>query len=651
MAAKSANVGGQNPEFVLREFQGMNTLNSRDTIDDNEFYWCENAIPVAPGSLYPVPGPSAALTTIAGETGEPSYTVNFNVNGTNYDFVVWSNSGNGWIVNLTTFAATKIITGLTSGQTAATQYSNQGLLIIDPTGYWDWNITTANTLTPQNNSISSVVIGFNTSAAGGTSLHQNPPAGTNGQAQIDYQVISVTINAAGTGYVVGDSLTLTDNNPITAANIVVASVSAGAITGITLSTGGSYPGPISATPVATGPTGNVVSGGSGTGATFTVRIQAKNGVVLSPGFGYVNNASGFDVTGGSTTITAWNILTSGVIGGTTIATYAGRVWIGFGRVVNFTNIASYNSFGGAGGSFTITDSYLNNTVTALCAANNYLYIFGDNSIDALSNVTITNGVSSFSRINVTTSVGTSVPTSVFSYYRGIAFYHASGFYLMAGATPEKISEKISGIITQIQPNALVYGAQVLIQSELCLVMMFTFADIFTQGGVSRTLMALFFRGRWWVASLPALGSIGAVFSIAPTSVGLVPGVATLYAWVGTSMYRVFNAASALTTWLIKTKLWDGGTPLREKQAINAAFGASWAGASSSGVTITVDTELGSSAALAVPLSGSPIGYQLDPQQMNEGGSQYLGLTFAGGFNVRQILVMALRGKTERDFLQ
>lgn len=149
MAAKSANVGGQNPEFVLREFQGMNTLNSRDTIDDNEFYWCENAIPVAPGSLYPVPGPSAALTTIAGETGEPSYTVNFNVNGTNYDFVVWSNSGNGWIVNLTTFAATKIITGLTSGQTAATQYSNQGLLIIDPTGYWDWNITTANTLTPE----------------------------------------------------------------------------------------------------------------------------------------------------------------------------------------------------------------------------------------------------------------------------------------------------------------------------------------------------------------------------------------------------------------------------------------------------------------------------------------------------------------------
>jgi hypothetical protein len=627
MPPKSANVGGQNPEFVLREFQGMNTINSRDTIDDNEFAWCENAIPVAPGALYPVPGPSTSLVTIPGEGGAPSYTINFNVTGTNYCFAVWANSGNGYVVNLTLFTAAKIITGLTSGQTQATQYSNQGLLIIDPTGYWDWNITVPNTLTPQNNAISGGTITTKTSVPGGTTLTNSglTGGGTGGSAQVYYQAISVTVNAAGTGYVVGDSLTLTDGTAIDAdyANIIVASVgSGGTITGITLASGGSYAGPVTGSALNTGPSGNVVSGGTGTGATFKVTVQATSVNVIDPGFGYTNGATSEDKNG-ATVVTTYTIATSGVIGGTSICTYAGRVWIGLGRVVNFTDVSSYNSFGGAGGSFTITDSYLNNNINALCAANNYMYIFGDDSIDALSNVTVTSGVTSFSRINVTTSVGTSVPTSVFSYYRGIAFYHASGFYLMAGATPEKISEKISGIITQIQPTALVYGAQVLVQSELCLVMLFTFFDVFTEAGVERTLMALFFRGRWWVASLNTLGPVQAIFSISPTAVGTVPGVATLYAWVDNSLYR-------------------------EKQSINAALAAQWNGVAGN-VSITVDTELGSST--AAPIENDPIGYVLAVQAANEGGSQYLGLTIAGSTDISQIRAIALRGKTERDFLQ
>lgn len=651
MAPKSSSVGGQNPEFVLREFQGMNTINSRDTIDDNELAWCENAIPVASGALYPVPGPSPSLITVAGETGAPSYVINFNVTGTNYCFAVWSNSGNGYVINLTAFTDTKIITGLTSGQTQATQYSNQGLLIIDPTGYWDWNITAPNTLTPQNNAISGGTITSSTSVAGGTILtNSGLTPGTGGSAQALYQVISTTVNAAGTGYVVGDSLTLTDGIAVDSdfANIIVASVGGGGtITGITLASGGSYAGPITGASLITGPTGTAVSGGTGTGATFTVTVQAVSVNVIDPGFGYTNGATSQDKNG-ATVVTTYTIATSGVIGGTTICTYAGRVWIGSGRTVDFTDVLSYNSFGGAGGSFTITDSYLNNNINAMCAANNYMYIFGDDSIDALSNVTVSGGVTSFSRINVTTSVGTSVPTSVFSYYRGIAFYHASGFYLMAGATPEKISEKISGIITAIQPTALIYGAEVLIQSELCLVMLFTFFDTFTQSGTERTLMALFFRGRWWVASAPTLGSLQAAFSISPTAPGTIPGIATLYVWAANAMYRAFNSSSPITTWLLKTKLWDGGAPMREKQSINAALAAEWNGIAGN-VSITVDTELGSST--ATPVEDNPLGYNLAVQAANEGGSQYLGLTITGSTDVTQVRAIALRGKTERDMLQ
>src|ERR1700685_3980768 len=151
MPPKSANVGGENPEFIFRDFEGMNVINAREDIGDNEFGWLENLIPVGPGALYPVAAPSLALATVSSETGPPSYVVNYNAGGSDYCFAVWEATGNGWIVNLATFTMAKIISGsLPSGQTVATQYSNVGLLIVDPAGYWDYGLTTPNVLTPQN---------------------------------------------------------------------------------------------------------------------------------------------------------------------------------------------------------------------------------------------------------------------------------------------------------------------------------------------------------------------------------------------------------------------------------------------------------------------------------------------------------------------
>jgi hypothetical protein len=665
---KSAHVGGQNPEFVLRDFQGMNVLAAREAIEDDELYWCENAIPVAPGNLVPVNTISLPLVTIGGET-TPTYTMSFNAGGTDYIFVVFSSSGNGYVVSIAALAgtATKIINGsLTSGKTFAVPYNNQGLLIVDPNGYWDWNVTTANTLTPWINSISAVLIGglggteLVTSVAGGTTLKTlGLSGGTGGQVRANYRVISVTLNAAGSGYAVGDSLTLTDGNPTSLCTITVASVGGGlSITGITLASTGSYPGPVAsnagATTAVTGPTGNVVAGGTGTGATFTVKIQAFSGTVISPGNGYTNNFLIQDFINGTTTvITNYNLQTSGVIGGTSMATYAGRVWIGSGRVVSFTDINSYNSFGGAGGSFTISDSYLYKSITALFAANNYLYIFGDTSIDVLSNVVVTAGLTTFSRINVTASVGTSTPTSVFAYYRGICFYHSSGFYLLSGATPEKLSEKISGILQQITTSLVsptVYGCQVLVQSELCAAFMFQFNDIFTQSGTNRTLVALFFRRRWWVAALGTLTYQGMV-SLPNGGSLQTPGIATIYAWSSNVLYQAFAASRPIGIWIVKTKLWDGAVPLKEKQALNAALGALFLGGSGSQSQVTVDTETGSSTTTSMPLQGSPNGYQLSVEQVNGGGTQYVGLTVQGSVNVSRVDLIALRGKTERDFLQ
>ena len=659
MARKGMNVGGENPEFILREFEGMNVLDAREAINDDEFAWCENAIPVGSGALYPLPAP-APYVTVSGESGAPSYAQNFNANGIDYVFAVWASSGNGWIVSLAGGGTTLIVTGLTSGQTSATQYGNQGLLIIDPTGYWDWNVTTPNVLTPQNGTLANATFVYQGSIAIGSSLRQvfNPATGTGGTFRNNYQVTNVVVNAAGTGYAVGDTLNLSDGNPTTPAQIVVATIGgSGNITGITLSTGGSYPGPSSSAQAPVGPTGNVVTTtGNGTGATFTGNMSAFSTTILTNGYGYPASTIAFDQFNRLAiflTLTEVTVTSSGVIGGTAIATYAGRVWIALNRVVFFTDINSYYSFGGAGGSFTINDAYLHDAVTALFAANNYLYIFGDTSIDSLSNVTVNAGVTSFSRINITASVGTSTPTSIFSYFRSIIFYHASGFYLLSGATPEKISGKISSLVQAIVPSStpgtdipLVYGGQALTKGELCAVMLFSFTDTFTSiaPGGNRSIFAMFFRGRWCLYSGI---QFGAAFE-AMSSVS-VSGVETLYAWRGPQLWTMLNPGTANAEWLIKTKLWDGGAPTREKQAINCGLAGTWTGLAPTGVTVNVDTEL--STAVAQPVSTPVAGYQFEVTIGNEGGSQYLGLTVQGSGGMSQINMLALRGKTERDMMQ
>ncbi len=660
----------------MRDFLGMQNNTAREVVNDDEFYWCENIIPLASGNLSPVAiQSSVGAGPLTGDANNPTYTTAFTISvggvATNYVFAAFSATGNGWIVNLTTLAATKIIAGLLSstGGTFATQYGNQGLLIIDPNGYWDYNVTTANTLTSQVNSISRIVVGYLgqlvTSVVGGTVLKGSQlSVGTGGSVRANYQVISVTINAAGTGYVIGDSLTLTDGGSSVPAQIIVAAVGGGgAITGITLPVGGSYPGPVATnaapTTLATGPTGNVVSGGTGTGATFKVTVQAFSGTIIAAGSGYQANFINQDsVNPAGPVITNYTDFSSGVIGGTSIATYATRVWIGKNRTIYVTDVDSYNSFGGAGTNFTINDAYLHNTITCLVAANNYLYIFGDTSIDALSNVAVsaTTGLTSFSRINITTSVGTSAPSSVFGYYRGLVFYHASGIYLLAGATPEKISEKISGIIRNVTAatQMTAVGCAVLVQGELCIAMQLFIADVFTQGGTIRPIVVLYFRGRWWVYSFYFNVTTPAMVSI---SVG---GVLTLYAWGGSpgnapTLFQAFSGA--LSPWLVLTKLWDGGAALSEKQPVNAAIAGVLTSTGSSGVTFTIDTELGSSVSQSFPATGAQTGYRLLVQQAQQGSAtgpaQYLGLTLSGivGGATNNMHLLALRGKTERGMMQ
>jgi hypothetical protein len=378
--------------------------------------------------------------------------------------------------------------------------------------------------------------------------------------------------------------------------------------------------------------------GSGVGATFTVTCILREIVISNRGSGYTSAPAVNITLGGPPTRNATaTAVVSGFLGGTAIASYAGRAWIANGRTVTFTDVESYSTFIESGSEFTIQDSYLHANINALFAANNYLYIFGDSSIDVLSNVTVNAaGTASFSRVNVSASVGTTEPRSIFSFNRAIAFANVAGFFLLSGATPENIARgKIDLLVQKILPsaNSPIYGAAGTINGNLCAVFTFVFSDAFI-GGDTNQLLACYFDGKWFVARQSDgtnVRSPSAICTI-PPSIPTNTRYHQIFGLMSDITVRQLFApgfATTRTRWRLRTKLYDFGTPMIGKQAVRAAMGVTMGNTVSSraGIVFTVDTEVHSPGQVTALPAGTFNGYKFFAGSNNEGasvGSTYMG---------------------------
>jgi hypothetical protein len=119
---------------------------------------------------------------------------------------------------------------------------------------------------------------------------------------------TVSIVNGGTGYAVGNVLTVVGGTVITAATLTVSSVSAGVITGVTVTTGGTSYTVLPSNPVS-------VTGGSGSGATFNVTSWAVSATITitNAGSGYIEQPTITFSGGGGSGAAAY-----AVVGNTTI---------------------------------------------------------------------------------------------------------------------------------------------------------------------------------------------------------------------------------------------------------------------------------------------------------------------------------------------
>jgi len=464
---------------VVKDFKGVNTKNNRTVIENGEFGWLENAMPVGFGNLRIIEGNQV----VNASAWAANVTYMGSVNISNNEYVLgFQDDGSAQYVNLTSGTKGNIAAAGTfsNSDVMITQWKNERALIIDPNnGYKTWD---------------------------GTDLH-------------DIGAVNlVTVTAGGSGY--------------TAANT---SVSFG--------------------------TPNQANGVQATGEVVIVGNAVSEIIVTEAGTGYTS-APTVTITGDGSNATAnCTILDQS---GTDIATFSGRTWIASDRTVFYTAADTYNDFVNASAGFlTITDSTLRTNITRILSANNFLYVFGEDSINVFSDVRIDSvvGVTLFTNTNVSASVGSSLKHAIFPYFRSILFMNEYGVYALVGATTTKISDPLDGVFTSIDFTDFVSGGQCLINNILCAVYNFKYND----NGTDRWIQAAFFERKWFFTN-----QLTNSYFVVP---GVKDGILNLYGSTGTNLYQFYEDATNPVEVDIKTALLPMGDPIRDKQALKIGIEA------------------------------------------------------------------------------
>jgi hypothetical protein len=570
---------------VVKQFKGVNTKANRTAIGDDEFYWLENAMPIGYGNLKITP----TYSNVGSVTFSNTVTFYCSANIGLVDYLVaFEADGSAEYVRLDTNAKGTIgAAGTFSGSGVnISQWKNDRILIGDPAkGYFTWDGT---------NLIFIGSVGQIGIVQGGSAYTSAPaviisaPNSANGVqatavATITANVVSsITITEAGTGYTSSPTVTFNGGGG-SGANAVsgITTFATGTVSVLVTAGGTGYTNASNLTVTIAG------GGGANAAAQGIVAGGIVTQVVMTNvGSGYTNS-SNITVTiagGGGTNATAKAIInTEPVVG---IQSFSGRVWIANGRTVTYSAAGSYSDFTSvSAGVVTLTDATLHGNITQLLSANNFLYIFGDDSINVFSDVRVTNaGTTLFTNTNVSASVGSKLPYAIYPYFRSVLFMNNYGIYALVGSTTTKVSDSLDGVFPNIDFNYPVYAGQVLLNNILCAAFNFKYTGGLGVSSSSRYIQAIFFEKKWFFTSA---GNDLAYIASAPLA-----GKINLYGSNGNSCVRLYADSTSSINSYIQTSLNPMKDPIRTKQALKVGIEATLTNAAQ--LTVTVDSERGSS---------------------------------------------------------
>jgi len=317
-----------------------------------------------------------------------------------------------------------------------------------------------------------------------------------------------------------------------------------------------------------------------TNGTSITSVSAY-GTGLTTGTGYTSNPAVTITSAGSgQSITAAFIS----LPGTCIASFSGRVWIASGRTLYFTAAGTSNDFYSAtSGNIVFNDSTLIGNITQLVSANNFLYVFGADSINVISDVRISGstGLTLYTNTNISASVGSDLPYAMMPYFRSIVFMNRYGVYALVGSTTSKISDALDGLFPNIDFTKTISAGQVLIYNILCAAFNFYYTGTSGTQGAAQYIQAVFFDKKWFFSYQAAAKYI--------TSIP-VNGAGTMYSTTGSDLQIMYQSNTAAISTKVQTALMGMGNIIRDKVALKWGVEAVLGGTSGNNLSVTVDSE-------------------------------------------------------------
>ena len=549
---------------VSKAFKGLNTKANRTAIEDDEFSQLENAQPIGPGNLRIIPGPNPSLNAAASNvvfSGNVATMASAALKNSTY-MVEAGDNGAAQIYDVVTGNTVTIASAgtLSSANVSISQFSNQYILLGDPTKglfAYDGNVTVA---VGSVGAIGMANVGTGYTTAPGVAFSAPDQAGgiqaTGDAVLVGSTVSEILVTQAGTGYLNPPIVTLTGGGGSGA--IAVASL-------ITFRTGTVY--------------AQVVSGGTGYGNSATITLSGgggdghanavaiiSNGAIINIIMDNLGNnyttAPTVVVTGsGSNAVVKAHIQSNAV---TSVATYGGRTWVSQGREISYSSSLGFNDFITiSSGSVFITDATLHGNVLGLLSANNFLYFWGVDSFNVISDVVVDSaGSTQFTNTNLSSSIGTQRGYSVFPYYRYVMFMNDYGVYGLIGSTMVKLSDALDGLYPYIDFTKPITSGQCIINNILCAVFNFYLTGYVSNPG--RYVQAVFFDKKWF------LSSQGNLNFVAGSPVG---GQLGLYGASGKQLFKLYDNQIEPISSIVQTALWPLTDPIRDKQAIQGGVEA------------------------------------------------------------------------------
>lgn len=526
--------GDQPKMFLLEKFGSLNTQASRPGIGDQEFSWNENWQPIGDLNMRTLYGKGAALYTApSGKT--IVYFYPFNIGATEY-IAVFLSDGTADQVAVSGGTVVHISTNTGTFYTAGGD--------IPSCSQW---------------SNSGIVI-VSTVSANGYWAWDNAGGGT-----------LYSPGTAAPSWLSGLSVALTPTGNTASASTAITSVSS---------------------------TASVVANMIITDTTHTSNLPALTSITVVSGSTFTISVS----ASGTYSADAFNInwyMPKG-LSGTTVEVFQSRVWIfnannGTGSFSAPSNGADFATSDG-GGTIKSSDNFLKQGYHCVRQANGFLYLFGDSSINVISNVQTTGSpaTTTFNNQNTDPQMGTPWPNSVQAFGRALLFANPSGVYALYGGAAEKVSSQLDGLFATTNastafPVSTTYpSAAVMILNGVKVYMLnMDVLDPFTN--THRTVTLIWDGRKWFIGSQETQ----------PIFINTQEVNSDLTPWGtdGSMLYKIFNAKSSTLTKKFQGKLWAGQSPIFYKQVLRAYVEATDNASTGMNFTFEIDNDTGGTSTL------------------------------------------------------